>query len=167
MNDEVKLVNSVALAKLKGSTQEQQQVFDVLIDYLRRMARESHFTLPVQCPVVHSEKVMIMIEGVPLYECDMRPDCDIRETLWRRVLLYGTPGEPKIREVFVLRSMACMGVLLEQLTGVCPWSVVKSDITPRENSLVVYKFSGPEASREFYADITLSGDRKTITVDLR
>lgn len=148
----------------------QKRAIDALTDFVRVKAREENYKVPVKnCPIAPYEMVIRTIEGLPLYDGDLRPDADVRETLGRRLTLHAEKGqaEPRIDEVFVVASMVKMDDLLQRLTCVDGWELVKGDINPRSDSTTTFKLKNQYASRDFYADVTLSGDRKTITVDFR
>lgn len=168
---ERKLIQQTIIDHMRSQDpSKQRRALDALTDFIRVKAREEGWKLPVKnCPVAPDEKVLYTIDGIPFYESDLRTDADTREILGRRLKLHGEKGstEPRIDDVFMHASMVKMDDVLERLSNVGPWECVRGDITPRADSTTTYKLKSQYASRDFYADVTLSDDRRHITVEFR
>jgi len=99
--NERELLNNALIACLRGPVGEKQRALDAITDFIRTAARENHYQVPVvHCPVAPGEHVIATIEGVPLYECDLRPDADVRDTLTRRLKLHGSQEGIPARVIF-------------------------------------------------------------------
>jgi len=97
LSGERKLVNNALINHLRGSPGEKMLALEAITDFINLRAREDGYHLPLKnCPVAQDEKVVATVAGIPLYECDFRTDADMRETVFRRVRLYGEKLSPAV-----------------------------------------------------------------------
>jgi hypothetical protein len=168
---ERKLVQKVLIEHLRNpDVNMQKRAIDVITECLHMKACDEHYKLPVKnCPIAPNELVLCMIDGIPLYESDLRHDADTREMVCRRLTLHAEKRspEPCINDVIMVTSMVNVEDILRRLTCVGEWEYAQGNITPRADSTVTYKLNNQSASRDFYADVTLSDDRRHITVEFR
>lgn len=164
-----KIINQTLLEWLRDPACHKRAI-DVIIDFVRVRARDGYYDLPVHdCPIDQAQRVVAIIEGIPLYESDFRDDADVRETVARRLTLHAKQGPtvPSLDDVFVLSSVTRLDQILSHLTGVGPWESTNGDVRLRTNGTVCYILRAEGSTKEFFAYVSLSDDRRKISIEFK